>query len=443
MRGQGVFNSEPPVFNKNYSASLDGVSIPVVTHEIGQYAVYPNLEEIKKYTGVLKPLNFIAVAEDLKRKGLLHKAKAYTMSSGKLAAILYKEELERALKTPGISGYQLLDLHDFPGQGTALVGLLDAFWDSKNILSAAEFRQFCAPVVPLLQFSKAVYTNDEVFEGVLDISNYGVAALRDQLVEWSMKDGTKTVAKGLFQTVVGQGYNGNVGRFEVPLQAILQAKKLTVHINLKGTSYENHWNIWVYPKENQIDFADVSYTRELDEALRLLQAGKKVLLNPDWKKITGIEGKFVPVFWSPVHFPKQAGTMGLLCDPKHPVFADFPTEGHTDWQWWDLQIKSTTMLMDQIKGGETLVEMIDNFANNRKLASLFEGTVGNGKLMVASFDLATDLDQRPVAKQMLQSILTYMNSSRFAPKVIENPEVLQKILQYKELQEKAAPGAIY
>lgn len=443
VRGQGVFNSEPPVFNKNYSASLDGVSIPVVTHEIGQYAVYPNLAEIKKYTGVLKPLNFIAVSEDLKRKGLLHKAKAYTMSSGKLAAILYKEELERALKTPGISGYQLLDLHDFPGQGTALVGLLDAFWDSKNILSAAEFRQFCAPVVPLLQFSKAVYTNNEVFEGMLDISNYGAAALSDQLIEWSMKDGTKTVAKGHFKTVVGQGYNGNVGRFEVPLQSIQQAKKLTVHINLKGTSYENHWNIWVYPKENQIDFADVSYTRELDEALRLLQAGKKVLLNPDWKKITGIEGKFVPVFWSPVHFPKQAGTMGLLCDPKHPVFADFPTAGHTDWQWWDLQIKSTTMLMDQIKGGEILVEMIDNFANNRKLASLFEGTVGNGKLMVASFDLATDLDQRPVANQMLQSILAYMNSSKFAPKVIENPEVLQQILHYKELQEKAAPGAIY
>jgi len=443
VRGQGVFNSEPPVFNKNYSASLDGVSIPVVTHEIGQYAVYPNLEEIKKYTGVLKPLNFIAVVEDLKRKGLLHKAKAYTMSSGKLAAILYKEELERALKTPGISGYQLLDLHDFPGQGTALVGLLDAFWDSKNILSAAEFRQFCAPVVPLLQFSKAVYTNDEVFEGILDISNYGAAALSDQLVEWSMKDGTKTVAKGHFQTVVGQGYNGNIGSFEVPLQTIQQAKKLTVHVNLKGTNYENHWNIWVYPKENKIDFADVSYTRELDEALRLLQAGKKVLLNPDWKKITGIEGKFVPVFWSPVHFPKQAGTMGLLCDPKHPVFADFPTAGHTDWQWWDLQIKSTTMLMDQIKGGETLVEMIDNFANNRKLASLFEGTVGNGKLMVASFDLATDLAQRPVAKQMLQSILTYMKSSKFAPKVIENPEVLQQVLHYKELQEKAAPGAIY
>ncbi|MDR2276202.1 MAG: glycoside hydrolase family 2 [Sphingobacterium sp.] len=443
VRGQGVFNSEPPVFNKNYSASLDGVSIPVVTHEIGQYAVYPNLEEIKKYKGVLKPLNFIAVAEDLKSKGLLHKAKAYTRSSGKLAAILYKEELERALKTPGISGYQLLDLHDFPGQGTALVGLLDAFWDSKNILSAADFRQFCAPVVPLLQFAKAVYTNDEVFEGIMDISNYGAGALEGQLIEWSMKDGERTIAQGHFQTAIAQGHNANVGRFEIPLRAIAQAKKLTVHIHIKGTTYQNHWNIWVYPKENKIDFAEVSYTRELDEALGLLKAGRKVLLNPDWKKIMGIEGKFVPVFWSPVHFPKQAGTMGLLCDPKHPVFASFPTEGHTDWQWWDLQIKSTTMLMNQMKGGQTIVEMIDNFTNNRKLASLFEGAVGKGKLMVASFDLATDLDNRPVAKQMLQSILSYMNSAKFDPKIIENPEVLQQILQYKESQEKAAPGAIY
>ncbi|HAK30898.1 MAG TPA: hypothetical protein DCO90_17025 [Sphingobacterium sp.] len=116
VRGQGVFNSEAPTFNKNYSNSLEGISIPVVTHEIGQYAVYPNLAEIKKYKGVLKPLNFISVAEDLKQKGLLHKAKAYTMSSGKLAAILYKEEMERALKTPGISGYQLLDLQ-FPWSG--------------------------------------------------------------------------------------------------------------------------------------------------------------------------------------------------------------------------------------------------------------------------------------------------------------------------------------
>jgi hypothetical protein len=177
--------------------------------------------------------------------------------------------------------------------------------------------------------------------------------------------------------------------------------------------------------------------------MRLLKEGKKVLLNPDWKKINGIEGKFVPVFWSPVHFPKQAGTMGLLCDPKHPVFADFPTDNHTDWQWWDLQIKSTTMITDQVKGGHAVVELIDNFANNRRLASLFEGTVGSGKLMIASFDLEADLANRPVARQLLSSILTYMNSTKFRPKVIENPAILSQVLRYKEAQEKSEPKAIY
>ncbi|WP_426789950.1 sugar-binding domain-containing protein [Sphingobacterium sp. WOUb80] len=443
VRGQGVFNSEAPTFNKNYSTSLEGISIPVVTHEIGQYAVYPNLAEIKKYKGVLKPLNFISVAEDLKQKGLLHKAKAYTMSSGKLAAILYKEEIERALKTPGISGYQLLDLHDFPGQGTALVGLLDAFWDSKNILSAAEFRQFSAPVVPLLQFAKAVYTNDETFEASIDVSNYGQEVLTNQGINWFLKDGGEIVAQGHFQSTIGKGHQGNVGHLEIPLQAIGQAKKLTIQLKLEGTSYENHWNIWVYPQQVAVDFGEVSYTRELAEAMHLLKEGKKVLLNPDWKKIDGIEGKFVPVFWSPVHFPKQAGTMGLLCDPKHPVFADFPTDNHTDWQWWDLQIKSTTLITDQIKGGNAVIELIDNFANNRRLASLFEGTVGAGKLMIASFDLEADLANRPVARQLLGSILTYMNSTKFRPKVIENPAILSQVLRYKEAQEKAEPKAIY
>ncbi|WP_333865156.1 sugar-binding domain-containing protein [Sphingobacterium sp.] len=443
VRGQGVFNSESPSFNKNYINSLEGLTVPVVTHEIGQYAVYPNLAEIKKYKGVLKPLNFISVAEDLKQKGLLQKAKAYTMASGKLAAILYKEEMERALKTPGISGYQLLDLHDFPGQGTALVGLLDAFWDSKNIISAAEFRQFSAPVVPLLQFPKAVYSNDETFEAILDVSNYGQEALQNQRISWSLRDGTNIVAKGHFDSTIGKGHQGNVGHLEASLREIVRAKKLTLEVQLEGTSYKNHWNIWVYPKDKAIDFGEVNYTRELEEAMRLLKEGKKVLLNPDWKKMSGIEGKFVPVFWSPVHFPKQAGTMGLLCDPTHPALADFPTDNHTDWQWWDLQIKSTTMITDQIKGGNAIVELIDNFANNRKLASLYEGTVGRGRLMIASFDLETDLANRPVAKQMLASILKYMNDAKFRPKVIENPAVLQQLLQSKELQEKAGPKAIY
>jgi len=443
VRGQGVFNGESPTFNKDYVASVEGMTVPLVTHEIGQYAVYPKIDEISKYTGVLEPINFKSVKEDLERKGLISKAADYTKASGKLAVILYKEEIERALKTAGISGFQLLDLHDFPGQGTALVGLLDAFWDSKGLITAEEFRQFSAPVVPLLRFLKATYTNNESFTASLDISNYSDAVLKDQEIEWSINEGNTVVASGNTKSAVSIGYNHKILDINESLQKITKAAKLTVTVNLKGTNYKNQWNIWVYPQQQPVDYGKVVYTRSLDEAYKLLKAGKKVLLNPDWKKIKGIEGKFVPVFWSPVHFPKQAGTMGVLCDPSHKALADFPTDMNTDWQWWDLNVNSTTLITDRIEGGNPIVEMVDNFANNRKLASLFEGSIGTGKLIIASFDLATDLDKRPVAKQMLISILNYMNGTFFNPQEIKNPEILKTVLTEQKEKGKEDAKSIY
>ncbi|WP_395048750.1 sugar-binding domain-containing protein [Flavobacterium sp.] len=443
VRGQGVFNSESPTFDKDYSNAVEGMTVPLITHEIGQYAVYPKMDEISKYTGVLEPLNFKAIKKDLEQKGLIGKASDYTEASGKLAVILYKEEIERAVKTAGISGFQLLDLHDFPGQGTALVGLLDAFWDSKNLISAAEFRQFSAPVVPLIRFPKATYVNNESFVATLDVSNYSANDLKDQVIEWSINNGMTVMASGSTTTTISLGYNKKVIEFNESLQKITKATKLNIQVALKGTDYKNQWNVWVYPQKQTIDYGKVIYTRNLKDAFTHLAAGHKVLLNPDWKKIKGIEGKFVPVFWSPIHFPKQAGTMGILCDPTHKALADFPTDKHTDWQWWDLNVNSTTLIMDSIVGGNPIVEMVDNFANNRKLASLFEGSIGSGKLVIASFDLITDIEKRPVAKQMLISILNYMNDPSFKPEPIKNLDALKLILTEEKEKVKESAKSIY
>lgn len=443
VRGQGIFNSETPTFNKDYSIAIQGMTVPLITHEIGQYAVYPKIDEISKYKGVLEPINFKAIKEDLEKKGIFSKAADYTEASGKLAVILYKEEIERALKTAGISGYQLLDLHDFPGQGTALVGLLDAFWDSKNLISAANFRQFSSAVVPLIRMPKATYTNNEFFEATFDVSNYSERALKDQEIEWTITDGSIVFATGVSRATVSNGYNKNLLAINASLEKITKATKLNIQVNLKGTDYKNQWNIWVYPQKSIIDYGKVVYTRSLDEAYKFLKEGRKVLLNPDWKKIKGIEGKFVPVFWSPVHFPKQAGSMGVLCNPLHKSLADFPTDMHTDWQWWDLNVNSTTLIVDSLIGGSPIVEMVDNFANNRKLTSLFEGAIGTGKLVLASFDLSTDIDKRPVAKQMLISILNYMNGESFKPETIKNPEALKLILKEEKEKVKESATSIY
>ena len=430
VRGQGVFDNESPRFDRDFSQSVAGMEVPLITHEIGQYAVYPDLTEIPKYSGVLEPLNFRAVENDLKARGLIGKAPAWTEASGRLAAILYKEEIERALKTSGISGFQLLDLHDFPGQGTALVGLLDAFWDSKGVIEAEGFRRFCSPVTPLIRFAGAVYTNDEEFRAQVEVSNYGAHPLVGQPLAWSVSDAGKVVRSGTLPARdLTLGYNACLGEIRVPLDGFATARKLTVEVSLPGTEYRNSWSIWVYPDGKSPQPGDVVCTRDPAEALHLASEGGTVLFNPDRTKLRGLAGKFVPVFWSPVHFPAQAGSMGILCDPEHPVFHDFPTDMHTDWQWWDLCKRATVMVTDSIRGGAPPVEMVDNFTNNRRLALLYEGRVGKGRMVIASFDLWNDLDERPVARQMLASIFDYMNSEHFDPAPIENPEAIEALMK--------------
>lgn len=441
VRGQGVFNEQQPSFDKDFRAAIEGMNVPLVTHEVGQYSVYPDVNEISRYTGTLIPLNFMAVEADLEKKGLIDKAHDYLMASGKLASIFYKEEIERALKTPGNSGFQLLDLHDFPGQGTALVGLLNAFWESKGIISGEEFREFCSPVVPLLRFPKAVYTNDETFTADIELCNYGADELHNSLLTWQITSEGKVMGEGNTSAEkLVMGHNGEIGKIDFPLNKVERASQLEICVSLEGTAYRNRWNIWVYPSDMTPEWGDVKYTRNYAEAVKMLQNGEKVLFNPDWRTLQGIEGKFVPVFWSPVHFPNQAGTMGVLCNPAHPALADFPTEMHTDWQWWDLNINSTTLVVDSLQGGKPVVEMVDNFVSNRRLASLYEGGVGKGKLMLATFDLEKSLDKRPVAKQMLCSILDYMNSAEFNPSQMTGLDKIKNVFGTANNKKQSADG---
>lgn len=444
VRGQGVFDTESPSFDKDYAASVEGMPVPLITHEIGQYSVYPNLKEIKKYTGVLDPLNFKGVKQELKKKGLLDKADDYLKASGYLASLLYKEEIERAMKTAGCSGFQLLDLHDFPGQGTALVGLLDAFWDSKEVTDAATFRQASSPVTPLVRFPKAVYTNNETFTASIEIANFTDRELKDQSISWSMKDEFgKEIGKGTITSpVLSIGLNKLPETISSPLTNT-DVTRMTLSLSLDNTPYKNEWSIWVYPARLNPDKGDIVVTRNLAEAQQALATGKKVLYNPDYKKTAGLEGKFVPVFWSPVHFPKQAGSMGILCDASHPAFTHFPTGNYTDWQWWSLLKQSKTIVTDSLPAVTPLIEVVDNFVNNRRLSNLFEAKVGEGKLIVCSMDLLADWEKRPEARQLYYSLLEYMKSDAFNPSSLMETNVLSRLLTAGVSSGASRPEDIY
>lgn len=431
VRGQGIFNTYAPNFSTDYTKAIDSLPVPSVTHEIGQYSVYPNLKEVPKYTGVLEPVNFKAISKDLQRKNMLQLAGQFTLASGKFSASLYKEEIERALKTKGLSGFQLLDLHDFPGQGTALVGVLDAFWDSKGLVTPAEHRMYTAAVVPLVRFSKAAYSNNEIFEADAEIANFSNKALQQVVTSWTVKNekGETLFSGSLAAKHVPLGNGIALGKINFSLKDIKKAMRLVLELQLKGTGSKNKWSIWVYPAQQDTPQKDVVFTTSLSDALKYLNEGKKVLLNPDTAHLKGVQGRFAPVFWSPVHFPDQPGTMGLLCDPAHPALADFPTEFHSNWQWWDLITASKTMIIDGIPALDPIVRIIDNFYKNRKMANLIEARTEKGQLIICSMDITANLEKRPAARQLRYSLERYMGSPGFNPSVRLNASDLEQLVK--------------
>lgn len=431
VRGQGVFDERVPDFKSDYREAARNITVPLISHEIGQYSVYPNINEIEKYTGVLDPLNFKAIRNDLQRKGLIDKAGDYLQASGRLAAILYKEEIERAMKTPQQSGFQLLDLHDFPGQGTALVGLLDAFWDSKGLIEPQRFREFCAPVVPLAQFEKAVWQSDETFTAQIDIANYGPTPVDGKTVSWQLT------------SPFGHIYSQGTGRqVSISLNKVERAQRLEFIVSIDSTPWRNRWSIWVYPEVTMPASKQLVVTADIDEAAKALRKGKKVLFSPQTATIRGLEGKFLPVFWSPVHFPRQAGTMGLLCDPRHPALSHFPTDAHSDWQWWRLVKRSRVLVLDSIAPVTPIVESVDNFVNNRRLAQVFEAKVGKGSLLFSSIDLLTDC-QLPELRQLRYSLMHYMMSSEFHPANSISEDDLRSLLLEHASEQKTNANSIY
>jgi len=430
VRGQGIFNTSTPNFETDYGKALQGTPAPLIIHEVGQYSVYPDLKEIAKYTGVLRPTNFEAVRNDLRKKQMLDLAPDYLKASGALAVQLYKEEIERALKTRGVGGFQLLDLHDFPGQGTALVGILNAFWDSKGLITPHDFRNFCGPVVPLIRFEKAAYNSNEHFEASAEIANYSDHQIDDEIC-WSVRsiDGRINFQGSLGKKSIAIGNAYPAGHFSVDLTKVDQACELTVSISMTKSKYNNHWKIWGYPARMPYQPGNVIFTTEIDSAIRYLEAGRNVILNPDTAQIKGIDGRFAPVFWSPVHFPDQPGSMGLLIEKKNKALSNFPTDFYTDWQWWDLVTHSRSLILDKLATKPVpIVRVIDNFFKNRNLATLIEFKVGPGKLILCTMDIHHKLSERPAARQLRYSLIRYAADSAFHPTNEIDSSSLRKLL---------------
>ncbi len=426
---------QPPQTYDDYRSHVDSRPVPVVGHEIGQWCAYPDVAEENQYTGVLKARNMAIFGDKLDKAGMGHLARDFLMASGKFQTLLYKQEIEAALRTPGFGGFALLDLHDFPGQGTAPVGALNALWQSKGYVTAEQYRRFCDDVVPLARMKKRVFTSNETFETIIDVANYGPADLTDAMIQWTLRKATgRSIAAGSLAvgTIANEGLT-RAGQISAPLGSLGQAAKLNLEVRIQGTDRVNDWDLWVYPARlPQADGSDVTITADVDEALARLQAAGRVLLVPDPRGLGAPTlGTFRPIFWNRITFPRNVvHTVGILCDPDHPALADFPTDFHSHWQWQDLLDRSKPLVLSEVAGDVTpLVQPIDDWNDARKLAVLLEARVGSGRLMLCTMDLLTDLDARPVARQLRYSLLRYAGSDRFDPQTELSPEQLRRLLR--------------
>lgn len=416
-------------------AQIAGVTVPVVGHETGQWTVYPNFAERAKYVGVLAPRNFDLFRASLERHGMLAQADAFFRASGALAVQLYKEEIELALRTPGLGGFQLLDLQDYPGQGTALVGVLDAFMDSKGLVAPERWRESCSEIVPLARFERYVWRSGETFGAELEAAHYGEKAFVSPKVTWRLGDETFEVGTGCLEPgALGAGGLRFLGRISLALPDLGRAAKLELCVRVEdsGRSYCNRWPVWVYPVEKKPAPAKgVNVVRAFDAStLRLLEAGARVVLIPEGRNWADtVPGAYATDYWSWTMFNGTPGTMGLLCEKSHPSLSGFPTETHSERQWAEIVRASTPVVLAEAPAGlRPVVQVIDNLARNEKLGLVFEVRAGAGRLLVCASDLLSLEERHPEARRLLSCLLDYAASPAFEPATSVEPGALARIL---------------
>lgn len=432
----GMINHFHPNSTMNFDEACDKAGIPIISHETGQFQTYPDYREMKKYTGVLHPYNLEVFRRRLTAAGMLSQADDFHKASGLWSVKLYKADIEMDLRTRNMAGFQLLDIQDYPGQGSAFVGILDAFMESKGITTSEEWRQWCSPVVPLLEMKKFCFEDGEKIQAKVKVANYGGTSLYGKKLMWKIGD-----AEGVMNIFTYDEGLIDVGILDEEISADKPAK-LNVSLNIEGTEARNSYELWVYPKK-ALEKKGIIIARDLNqEVVKVLEKGGKVLWMPDSLPYT-VGGLFQTDYWNYRMFKTicennkkkvSPGTLGILTNPEHPIFKGFPTEMHTNWQWFPVIKESHPLVLDNFaKDYRPIVQVIDNIERNHKLGLVMEWKVGAGKLLVCMSDLEKAA-KYPEGKAFYQSVIDYMRSADFDPSAEITVDELKKKLAEKPRQ---------
>ncbi|HMP77125.1 MAG TPA: glycoside hydrolase family 2 TIM barrel-domain containing protein [Kiritimatiellia bacterium] len=433
--GEGLesrLNGQPPGTCADYRLQVLASPRPLVAHETGQWCAYPDLSEIPRCQGPLRARNYEIFRDAAAENHLLARVPDFVRASGRLQALCYREEIETALRTRDFAGYQLLQANDFPGQGTAPVGWFNAFWEEKGYTDAAEFRRFQAPTVVLARLERRTFSAEDTLHATFELAHFGPNPLAKAEVEWSLRDASGMVRQsGQFAPRPVPIGNGIVcGALACPLAGLPAPAKYRLVAGIRGTDIENDWEIWVYPLDGAWRAeGGVVVTRNVEEVLARATDGGAILFLPS-REPGDVQLGFTPIFWNTAWTRAQAPhTLGILCDPAHPALARFPTEFHTNWQWWEVLDRAKAVILDALPPELVpLVTVIDDWATSQRLGLVFECRVGRARVLVCGADVNRLPGCRHAARQFRDSLVAYMQSDRFDPAVAVEPDALRRAL---------------
>lgn len=427
---------------------------PVVSHEIGQYCTFPNFREIEKYTGVLKARNFEVFRDRMEEAGLLPYAEDYFQASGKLAVECYKLELEAAHRSRFMSGYQILDIQDFNGQGTALVGILDSFMESKGIVTKEDWRAFCSDTVLMASFDDFVLESGQTFKADILLSCFNPALIgkaEAMAVTWKIYEQGNIsidynevneilVASGTLSAYIAEAGVTEFGCIEVPVPEVSLPERWRLVLELENGKVTNHYDLSVFPAKESIEVntAGAKYViaGNADDAIDALEGGKDVVLFLETEK-EYIKGFYCTEFWNYPMFrdisdwmkrERPIGTMGLLIEDEHPALSLFNSLHYETPQWYNIITDAHLNILDDApKNLHPIVSMMDNFERSHRLGLLWEAKVGENKILVCA-NTMDKLMESAEGRQFVKSILCYAATENFAPQTEISVQELKEII---------------